>query len=545
MIPIGDFLQLSDIYSYASLEPWFLHSAGSAGWKVSIEDTFDSPHLMFYAEEGAMVPQGPSDSTRQSIWRGRTVGYLDYPRLRLLLPVKMEVSTYSKTNVGRFSLMGKEAKWVEDTSTQLTIEKYSVASVLQHLVVPRDIETLCPFVPQEIGGDGAFTSDHSFFRSVISAKSKDEAEVLFRMKSQIQGLWSHRFVASDKVRSGVQRQHLILPTLDRMRGLLPLRAVLVPASEEHRMLLDAVPRNLLETPMTTFTKVVKRLYYSHLFKGKVLPNLRVSSDVLSKRGGTPLSPLRAWFEEVPSGGSSEDRYSDYLSSWRRPGFRYYDKEPYFVVPYRHKDVMSVGWAFRIRPERATEISRLTIDDFIDVINRGKDIPLITQRLQYFFESDPLLEIRVRENASIRDTLQLVSWDKKLAERIVRFVRNNRNRRFVVYLVHPSVYFLGRIEEIPPGPLLVDHGSINTFDRSAATSNLIEVECNPIVSTVERKYTGVISFIVDGVHYNARPSRVSAIGPQEGLIEELRFLGHGHPDAPPMEDHWLPPYLEGA
>jgi len=278
------------------MEPWFRQSAESAGWKVSLEDTFDSPHLMFYAEEGSLVPSMAQESTRHLIWTGRSVGYLDYPRIRLLLPVKMETDNYSQTNVGRFSLLGKEMKWVVDTSTARTAEKYLNAEILQHLVVPRDIETLCPFTPQEIGGDGAYCPDAEYLLSIIYAKSKDPAETLFRMKQQLTNLWSHRFVSTEKARAGLQKQHLILPTLERMKSGLPERSVIVPPTEEHRILLDAVPRGLLESPTTTFFKIVKRLYYDSLFKGKLLPSLRVSSDVAPKRGGTPLSSLVQFFE---------------------------------------------------------------------------------------------------------------------------------------------------------------------------------------------------------------------------------------------------------
>jgi len=94
------------------LQGAFQSAASTGGWKVSEDDTFDSDHLLFYCEEGSLVPRGPLDSTRHMIWRGRAVDYLDYPRIRLFLPVKVETDTYSHTNVGRFDLLGKEARWV-------------------------------------------------------------------------------------------------------------------------------------------------------------------------------------------------------------------------------------------------------------------------------------------------------------------------------------------------------------------------------------------------------------------------------------------------
>lgn len=302
------------------------------------------------------------------------------------------------------------------------------------------------------------------------------------------------------------------------------------------MLLDAVPRGVLETPMMTFTKIVKRIYYSYLFKGKVLPSLRVNADVEAKRGHTPIRTLRTWFEE-------NDGYQKYLDQWRRPGFRFYDKEPYFVVPYRHRDVMSLGWIWKIRPLPPPDESRLDIDQFIDVIMKGRDIPMIMNRLQMLFETDPLLEIRVRENPAISGELQLVSWDKKLANRIASFMRRNRRPDSVVYLIHPVIYFLGRIEEVPPARhLLEDAGAIGHFGRGAADSNFVDLACSQIVARRER-FPGVVSFHVEG-YVEARPPRhVRTIGPDEGLIEELAFQGARHPDLPPSQTDYLPSYAK--
>jgi len=505
-----------------TMEPWFRQSAESAGWKISLDDTFDSPHLMFYAEEGSLVPSSAQESTRHSIWTGRHVGYLDYPRIRLLLPVKMETDNYSQTNVGRFALLGKEAKWVVDTSTARTMEKYSVAQILQHLVVPRDIETLCPFTPQEIGGDGAYCADAEYLLSIIFAKSRDPAETLFRMKQQLTNLWGHRFVSTEKHRAGLQKQHLILPTTDRMKSALPVRSIIVPPTEEHRILLDSVPRGILESPQTTFFKVVKRLYYSSLFKGRLLPSLRVAADVGSKRGATPLSVLTEFFEV--------GRMEEYILQWRRPGFRYYDVEPYFVVPYRHKDIMSIGWNWKFRPERAHELARVGVDEFLDVIMRGKTIPLIEDRLNLFFETDPLLIIRVRDDPSYRGAILLVSWDKKLAHRIVSFIRNNRDPNSVVYLVHPSIFQLGRIDELGlQGKYLEDKGSINYINRTAASSNLHEAVCFPLRRRWEPAYPGVLSVSIQGYRNWSKRTRFSLRGPSEGLQTDISVWNSGAPE----------------
>jgi hypothetical protein len=500
-----------------ALAPYFREAASSGGWKISEDDTFDSKHLLFYCEEGSMVPNGPQWSTRHAIWRGREVDYLDYPRIRLLLPVKVETNLYSHTNVGRFSLMGKESLWVTDTASRAAQLMYSTASVLQHLMVPRDIETLCPYTPQEIGGDGSFDADPEFFSQVIQAKSKDPAETLYRMQCQMSKTWAHKFVSSDKPRGGVMKQHLILPTLDRLKKWIPERSIIVPESMEHAELYSALPRGILETPAVTFFKLVKRVYNSWLFRGILLPNLMVRADVSSKRGSTPLQELLGFFSH--QGHDGPNGYLRYLENWRRPGFQYRDMNPYFVVPERHRDIMSVGWNWRFRPERPAEISRVDVHSFLDVIRFNRDVPLIVDRLNMFFESDPLIMIRVRERPSIRGLISLVSRDKRLAHQVCRWVRNNRDPTCRVQLVSPEFWILGRIEEFPSDCVIPDAGSINFLDRMASSSNLGAVHCNPPRYVVEHSFPGVSSVYLTGFNYPKRPRRA----PLSSLLDEVESI----------------------
>jgi len=480
------------------LEPYFRTAAATGGWEVSDDDTFDSNHFMFYCEEGSLIPQGPTGSTRASIWRGRVVDYLDYPRIRLMLPVKVETNLFSMTNVGRFSLMGKESLWVTGTGSPESVTLYGNASILQHLMVPRDIETLCPYTPLEIGGDGAYTPDPEFFSQVISVKSKDSAETLYRMQRQMSKTWAHRFAISDKPRGGVLKQHLILPTLDRLRKWIPERSIIVPESPEHAELYSALPKGILESPQLTFFKLVKRVYNSWLFRGIALPTLIVGSDVSPTRGATPHGELVRFFSSQVDENSSN--YSRYLEYWRRPGFQYRNMDPYFVVPERHRDIMSLGWNWKFRPERPTELSRLDVHDFLDVIRHGRDVPLIVDRLNLFFESDPLIMIRVRENTSIRGVINLVSMDKRLAFQICRWVRSNRDHTARVNLVCPIFWILGRMDEFPSSVVLPDAGSINFLERNISFSNISHVECNVAYSKVEYSFPGVWSILLDGFRY---------------------------------------------
>jgi len=506
-----------------ALEPYFKASAHEGGWKVSDEDTFDSKHLMFYCEEGSIPPQGPQSSTRHRMWRGRPVEYLDYPRIRLLLPVKMETDIYSHTNVGRFSLLGKEMRDVVDTSTEFHRTLFSVAQLLQRALLPRDIECLCPFLPQEIGGDGGYTDDPDFLVAVITSKSTEEGEVLYRMRMQMGQFWSHKFLSTEKNLVGTLKRHLILPTLERMRGFIPKNAIITPPSSEARECLDSLPRGLLESPQQTFFKLMKRAYYWKLFQGKVLPNLRVGADVSSKRGNTSVTTMWDYFDH--------GRIRDYLDQWRRPGFMYRDMEPYYVIPRRHKDIMSLNWNWKVAPEPATEVARIGLDEFLKVILRGQDLPLIVDRLNLFFESDPLLMIRVRENPAIKARILLVSRDKKLAQRILRFVWANRDRHARVLLVSPEVFFLGRVPEVESDFQLFDAGSINFFGRNAADSNMHDVHCNDLQYRPERAYPGVTSVYLRGFDFPVKPTRNSYV--VRGLETETPVISFRRDEADAM------------
>jgi len=168
--------------------------------------------------------------------------------------------------------------------------------------------------------------------------------------------------------------------------------------------------------------------------------------------------------------------------------------------------MSVNWQWKPRPGAAQEISRATVYDFIEVVEGGINNPLILDRLNMFFESDPLILIRIRENPTYRGRIGLVSQDKKLAKKLVNYVRSNRDRTCVVYLIHPAIFFCGRIEEITLNCLIEDAGSLNFFGRESASSNLHEVNCSEIVTIPEKRYPGVVSVLLKGFTFDEKISK---------------------------------------
>jgi len=281
----------------------------------------------------------------------------------------------------------------------------------------------------------------------------------------------------------------------------------------------------------------------------LLPNLRVHADVESKRGKTPLSVLEEYFLDLdPVKGLLGSRLQDYLDRWIRPGFTYYDIDPYYVVPFRHKDIMSVGWNLKFRPDRTEELARLNVHDFLDVVLHGKDIPLVVDRLNMFFETDPLLMLRVKENPSISGSVVLVSQDENLAKRMVDFLRANRSKDSRLYVVHPAIFFLGRLDEISSGPnVLLDQGSINFFGRTAADSNLSEVDCAEFSRRQSRGRSFVTIISLHGLQW--KPKRIPfelSLG-KESYLRDVFTSGQivRDLDLPPSHDRdgWAPGFLE--
>jgi hypothetical protein len=297
--------------------------------------------------------------------------------------------------------------------------------------------------------------------------------------------------------------------MNRLREWLPKRAIIVPPSAEHNEILRSLPRGILESPMETFFKLVKHVYYKYVFLGKLLPNLRVSADLESKRGSTPLWQLSQYFSAESGGELAVNGYDEYLRQWRRPGFRYENTEPYYVIPHRNRDIMSLGWQWRTRPERPTVLSDLSTHDFLDVILYNKDVKLVVDRLNMFFESDPLMEIRVRDNASYTGTVVFISNDVKRAASIGSWIRRVREPRTNIFVVDPVIYLLGRLGELTdrlPNPgVIEDAGSLNWSSRNMGSSNLYLVECNEIEVTTTR-YPWCHKVGISGFRISAAPFR---------------------------------------
>jgi hypothetical protein len=420
-------------------------------FKVSRDDTFISRRLMFYCEEGALVPQSPVQATHVEMRRQRELGYLDYPRIRLLLAETSETDSYSMTNIGRFSLLGKETRWVCNTNPRAA-PLFHVASLLQHMLVPQDVDTLCPYTPLEIGGDGAYTDDPHFLHKVVEDKSRGRdkserdfatREVKFRITSLLKGTFSHKFVRSDRLNEVVHKHHLLLPVLEEVRKYLPPESVVVPATETHRVLLESVKVRGLERPEQTWLRLCRGFYYRRIFAGAEppVPNFQI--------------------ERKFSGGSSETYpdYATFVRHWANPGFKFANHEPYFVIrdladksdplhlPWVWSDLDTLRYPssfsiFSRWMEEDVTLQDRALDDVVQLITRNRPLPdRVVKRLNLFMESDNyiLSQLPLSEPP---ESYFIVTRDLKLCARIALALTQARGLDVFVYALDPLIYLTG-------------------------------------------------------------------------------------------------------
>jgi hypothetical protein len=417
---------------------------------ISMDDTFVSRFFMFYCEELARVPQNPWDAPGVQIRHARELGYIDYPRIRLLLDTKSETDIFSATNIGRLTLLGKEARWVHNTHVNPVM--YRNALLLQHLMLKREKDILCPFTPIEIGGDGSFPlMGEKFLINVIRKKSNDPHEVVYRLHQLMESKWARKFVHCMDTTSGLQKGAVLLPTLELLLDYLPEGSTIHPSNGYEYDIIRGcagIRKSIFETPDKTFFKILKREYYKYLFRyAKVQPDIRLIPHMEPTRGSTLIDPEKDYGPFIQS----------FINHWCNPGFHYRDDFPYFTIPEKHPHYLDVGFDWGDpRPQERLDPSSLSVQEIVQAIEGSS--PLILQRMHRFFESDSYLLGRVNREC-LHGTFVLISMDKKLAANIMRLATKFGPSN--IYLVHPLYQILGRVQEIIPryDHYLEDIGSV--------------------------------------------------------------------------------------
>jgi hypothetical protein len=420
------------------------------GFKISYDDTYVSRKLMFFCEEGAIVPQRVVDLPAVTLKRGEGVSiYIDYPRIRLLIPVKTELDRSSYSNLGRYRLLGQESRWARNSPGYPAFE---IAGLLQHLLVPEDRDNICPYVPAEIGGDGSYHSSPEFLYNIVKYKSRiSPREVEYRMDSLLKKEFGLKFCRSERSDQVVHSYHLWAPYRDQFRGIIPQDALVEFKDETHKIMVSSLRDHRLEAPTVAIMRMFKAAFYRHvLMRGEVPPPLSLNFIKL------PTQPLGGWKGEL--------NYVRFLKSWINPGFSFRNREEYLVRKDKLEvqDYLSLKWEWR-RPSPPVyeELDRFHryMEQTYDAIEDGRlqDIPKEVEDIFHLYgESDSLILGKLKL-APPEGDIVLISCDINLALKIRRMFDVN------VVVVNPAIYLVGMTPELP-GTIIEDPGAIWYCDQ---------------------------------------------------------------------------------
>lgn len=433
------------------------------GFKVSELDTYITDRCMFFCEEAALVPQTISDSGIVRMKQGRPLDYVDYVRIRLLLNIQTELDRQSYTTLGRFDLLGKETRWVCATNQVELVPAFKRAQLYQHLLVPQQADTVCPFFPQEIGGDGAYYPDPNFILGYLKIHARSPEgqwqgvkELAYRCKQLFENQFGYKLVRSERTNQVVHKYHMWVPYTEPLLRILPPEAIIKPDDDYQMAALASLKSREFETPAKAITTIAKSYYFRTIFSGGKIPET-----------------LKFQIGQLSAGQSNHiqwlfDNLQDFMSHWRNPGFKFRDKEKFFVKKdyLDSHNYMNLQWVFssgfnqertpfREEWEKWVKESLTLEEQYLPLLtevllNPSPDafqrLPVVVQeRLPQYMESDSFILHTVdRLHVDDRDII-LVSKDRKLAAQVVRLARRY-NTRSVVWLLDPMVYELGRLWE---------------------------------------------------------------------------------------------------
>jgi hypothetical protein len=436
------------------------------GFKLSEEDYFVSDRLMFYCEEGAIPPQTFRELPAVSLRRKRKSCYVDYVRFRLLIPTQVETHALGYTDLGRFSLLGKETRWVHQSHDLDSVALFHRAQLFQHLSVPRPADVICPFIPLEIGGDGSFPVSGEFLSRVVSGKSRrgSSREVTFRLHALSTGKWGFRLVRSHTLDDVVHKYHMLVPKLEMLKEVLPPDSIV----EGSELLLGSIKVPGLESPERTFFRLFRAYYWHELLSGRNPPKLELDMDK---------------YHPHPSTEVSLD-FSKFFLTWRELGFTFQDTPSYLVRTNKVQvhDYLNLGWSFGLGEFQAQKPSPLgeafslnedSVENFIQHISYQTELnPTVKYNLHRYVEADSYI-LHQASKMEVPFITLFVSGDVKLARRLHSIFSQRVGEKGQdgpqIILVEPTAYLYGLMdfyEEFVKA--YFDANSIEENDRSWIT-----------------------------------------------------------------------------
>jgi hypothetical protein len=352
-----------------------------------------------------------------------------------------------------------------------------------------------------------------------------------------------------------------VPYTEPLLAILPQEAIILPEDDIQRAALSAIFTREFETPAKAIAEIAKAYYYRTIFKGGSMPQT-----------------LKFEVGQLSAGESDETEWLNtnlhtFMVHWRNPGFKFRDKEKFFVRRefLDTHNYMNLQWVFS--PAHAQEhiprgmewdewvrnnltqedrymsdLTRTLLDPSAENFN---SLPaVVLERLPQFMESDSFVLLQVdRQHVDARDIV-LVSKDRKLAAQVVRLARRY-NRDSVVWLLDPLIYQTGRLYEdrvdtsrlrYRPGKgirrfpslddalVIQDPGSIlwnlynsqNADEEGVSTDLGVEVLLRPIISE-ETRFENVYDVILDWsqeISTSSYDTGTLSFAPTYGVVEQI-------------------------
>jgi len=476
--------------------------------KISEDDTYISKTHIFYCEELGLIPQAPADCVHVQMRRRLGyVGYVDYPRVRLLIPVSPDTERFSTTQLGRTSLLGKEARWTTKLNPTL-VDAYKVATMLQKVTTPFDKDTLCPFTPEQIGGDGSYFWDPDFVEKVIDGfHCRNSHEVRHRLSQLMEGKTNYAYVRSEYQNQIGYKYRQFIDVADVLKTQIEEKAIVPIRSPEERLLLTSIKSSGLEDPVQTFYRLEKSRWYQAILRGE-----------------RPRPIDHKW---EPMFGSREFEgkldLGEFVRKWANPGF-YFTWEPPYLV--KRDEVKSMDYLNLGIPEQPSwRVARCLRDDerreivsrigtFMDpdalgrVLRQEIDIHAPAPPGRRIVESDTYLLYNLRSDVvegknDLREVV-VISDDIKLAKKCQDTLKTMlEGYTPIIWVVSPTVYLTGMMESLEaPSHVArnyavrgvvnysrpyVDHGSVNASDVINFNDGVPTFDMDKIPKFVETRF----------------------------------------------------------
>jgi hypothetical protein len=348
------------------------------------------------------------------------------------------------TNIGRFSLLGKECRYVDHTAQEASWV-FQAAAIIQQMMVPQDADVLCPYTPVEIGGDGLYTGDPVFLSRVIHTRARGvdgEWEVIYRMKEALHRRYMPKFLRNERLTHTITKHQIVTLLSEEVEPLVPRDAKIVPRTTSDRHMLRSFKGRILKDPLWFWARLRERNYYASILAGH-------------KEEPPPFPQLEKGFSG-PVSRLPDSIILEFTEKLRTVGIKCFSDYPYYVREDRvaHVSYMNLGWETdRSDIIQTAEQYQKEVLDFRDQheadVLTHQELPLyIRENLHLLVESDVMIRnefiSKIKQiPAGTTVKVILVSKDRKCARTLLYDVRFDERHNYEFIVVDPIIYNTGR------------------------------------------------------------------------------------------------------